>query len=395
MNISKNFTAALSLGLIATLGRVSLAEGSDDPRVRVVELPANSFDLGSMVFSGDGSTIAFVSDPFVSPEIFINTTDGWRLIYRYAGVGFDYPYVTGLSEDGSVLAFSDGNISLVYQDGLFVQLPQVWPDGPGIPVLSGRTFAAGVSGDGRVVGVNGRAGGNYNRHAVLIWDGDQQLINLRDEEDDFTQNWESGLSNDGGVVFGSYERYESLNDIEQTNVSHAWVHEDGVMMDIPNLDLGFDLTSFVAAGSGNGEAIVGWSYGRWAFDPDDGDYTLNEGPNHAWIWTRATGTVEIADPSRFADVRTRDITDDAELVLGSAIGLDEEYHQFLWYRQDNQFVMIDELLYRLGITIDADWYSFDQISSDGSKLMGLSQRDGKYSALIVTIPVRGRAISAE
>jgi len=173
------------------------------------------------------------------------------------------------------------------------------------------------------------------------------------------------------------------------------VYEDGVMMDIPNLDLGFDLTSFVAAGSGNGEAIVGWSYGRWAFDPDDGDYTLNEGPGHAWIWTRATGTIEIADPNRFADVRTRDITDDAELVLGSAIGLDEEHHQILWYRTENQFVIIDELLYRLGITIDADWYSFDQISSDGSKLMGLSQRDGKYSALIVTIPVRGRAISVE
>jgi len=395
MNNTKNLSTALSLGLLAALGGAALAQGVDDPRVWMTELPTDAPFWGGLKFSGDGSTIAFVNDPPDTPEVYLHTGGEWRVIYRYAGVGVYFPSVTGLSEDGSVLVLSDGSISHVYQDGLFVQLPPVWDDGVGMDVSNGSTGASSVSGDGRIVGVTGRATGNHTTYSALIWNGDRQLSNLSNEGNDYIRNWVSGLSNDGGVVFGTYEQSEPHNDIGWTNVSYSWVHEDGVMMDIPNLDLGFDLLSSANAISGNGEAIVGWSYGRWANEPDDESTDSILSPKHAWIWTRETGTVEVADPARFEGIALRDITDDATTVLGTGTSFDgESEHQLLWYRTDNRFVVIDDLLLRLGISINADWYSFDQISSDGSKLMGVSVLDGQYSAFTVTIPIRNTPISA-
>ena len=76
------------------------------------------------------------------------------------------------------------------------------------------------------------------------------------------------------------------------------------------------------------------------------------------------------------------------VIRGCGYSSDAGIRQFLWYSDDHGFVMIDDLFTKLGITIDADSYSFSHISSDGTKLLGVLNRDGQYSALIVTIPVR-------
>ena len=101
------------------------------------------------------------------------------------------------------------------------------------------------------------------------------------------------------------------------------------------------------------------------------------------------GTVEIENTDRFETISVWDITDDASTVLGLGSTADgAESQHFLWYSDDNRFLMIEDIFSKLGIVIDADWYYFSQISGDGSKLMGVLNRDGQSSVVIVTIPVR-------
>ena len=123
--------------------------------------------------------------------------------------------------------------------------------------------------------------------------------------------------------------------------------------------------------------VIGYGNGIW-LNPDyvpggDERYTI-DGDVHSWIWTEMHGAAEIGDATRFSDVVVRDITDDANTVLGGAT------------TRDGGFVRIDELFTLLGITIEADSLGLTQISGDGIKLMGVMELDGQRSALIVTIP---------
>ena len=157
----------------------------------------------------------------------------------------------------------------------------------------------------------------------------------------------------------------------------------------------YEVVMRAIAVSGNGQAVIGEAEGLWrrGFEGDepiyDGpSYELTRSSQHAWVWTQETRTIEIADRTRFEDIGVRDITHDASAVLGSGYSEDAGVQLFLWYRDDNQFVMIDDLFTKLGIVINADWYSFYRISGDGSKLLGTFRLDGQFSAIIVTIPVR-------
>ncbi len=193
------------------------------------------------------------------------------------------------------------------------------------------------------------------------------------------------MSHDGQVIGGHGERFESINDIEYTNVNHAWVYIDGSMMDIPELNFDFEVSSEVVGVSGDGRAVIGLSSAKWA-----GQFFL---PDYSWIWTPEDGTMEIADPTRFESVSVIDINYDASIVLGSASFIGGEFAgQFLWY-PDVGFILLDELFERKGISIDAQYPVFREISEDGTKLMGTGRKDDRSVGLIVTLPELGDVLS--
>ncbi len=113
---------------------------------------------------------------------------------------------------------------------------------------------------------------------------------------------------------------------------------------------------------------------------------LVRGPELSWIWTQASGTQQITSP-QFSEMTVVSINHDASIVLGRGKLVDGTYDSFLWFR-NGKALLLSELFHTLNITIDADFYAFNEISDDGTKLMGLASVNGEtYShAIIVTIP---------
>lgn len=396
MNRTNTLSAAFSLGLITALGGVSLAEAGGDPRVRVVEFPEESQQYMWVIFSGDGSTASLTSLPGNDVAVHVDRGDGWTLVHRAVGGGLLGQLLSfGVSHDGSVVGFTDYTNASLLEGVATTTVPRAWigSDG-GLDI--GRLQGEVLSGDGRHVGVNGTISGEYSSKA-LVWNGDDQLLNLSSvlpQESIWYRVRD--LSNDGSVaVFGSWY-YGSLNNIRRFGSDKdVWVWEDGELVMIPQIEADYEVVMRASRISGNGEAVIGTAQGMWydgfgedgQLSDEELQYDLIRSPDRSWIWTRAAGTVEIANHDRFERVSVWDITDDGVTVLGSAAELDGGFGHFLWTRNDG-FVMVDDLFMKLGISIDADYYSFYQLSSDGSKLMGVSNLDGQYSAITVTIPVK-------
>jgi hypothetical protein len=394
MNRTKNLSAACSLGLIAALGSATLAEGADDPRVRVVELLGDS-GYPDIQFSDQGDTLVLTREASGGIELSVHRDQDWELVKRVIGGDVFALRTFGVSDDGTVIAETDfENVNLI--EGLVTTVfPRSWYDSEN-GFTGWRLQGEVLSGDGLHVGVNGTPTDGFYTDAFL-WDGESRFIdisrNLIQERRTYRVR---GLSFDGTVGVFSADYQAPLNNIRSIGTERdVWVWEDGELTMVPRISASYEVVMRATEISGNGQAVLGSAEGLWhhGFDDEriyDGEsYDLIRSPWHSWVWTREGGTVEIEYPARFESIGVWDITDDATVVLGNGFSPDTGIQQFLWYRSENQFVMIDDLFTKLGITIDADWFTFTQISGDGSKLLGVLNRDRRYSALIVTIPVRG------
>jgi len=111
---------------------------------------------------------------------------------------------------------------------------------------------------------------------------------------------------------------------------------------------------------------------------------LVRGPELSWIWTQASGTQQITSP-QFSEMTVVSINHDASIVLGWGELVDGTYDSFLWFR-NGKALLLSELFHTLNISIDADSYSFNQISDDGTRLMGHASVNDVRHAIIVTIP---------
>jgi hypothetical protein len=393
MNKKSSLTAAFSLGLLATLGGSALAEGADDPWVETVPLPAEMGLYWNVLFSGDGSTVGAYGDGLESQVVYLHDGISWKLIRRESGlVAPPGTMAVGLSDDGASLLMSEYNDVSVYHEGATTVLPKRWRNAQGAYLSGDSLFRGAISGDGSVVGIGLSPNENEYSMDALLWAGGSELLNLnRDRVNDGTEYLVVDLNQNGQVIAGLAIRGRSLNDIEHFTVQAPWVYQNGMLVDIPPLNLGYEHTTHLAGVSGNGEAVIGSSQGVWA--GEDNQWLFGE--NHAWIWTVTTGTIEIEDPSVFESVNVMDITDDAQTVLGWGFNLNGQREWFLWTAQGG-FVMLNDLLthYKIPIDIDSGSYWLTQISGDGSKLMGSAQIDGEGYAIIVTIPTRGGVLSA-
>lgn len=369
---------------MAALGSVSLAgEGAGDPRVRVIWPPEEAGPAANFYFSGDASVVVAQSFPGIEIQIHVDRGDGWvlkRRLFEISNIGI-WPF--GLSLDGGVIGITNFmSTDLEIGQGTMT-LPRIWEMASGQYALIGQVYGASVSGDGQSVAATGRFDG---RVEALFWSESDGLVNLNRERDEPDTGFvPRAMSYDGQVIAGRGERFEPINDTQYAYVNHAWVYFDGTMMDIPELDFDFEVSNEVVGVSGDGLAVIGLAHGHVTGQGFIGDYS--------WIWTLEDGTVEIADPTRFESVSVIDINYDASIVLGSASFIGGELAgQFLWYPEAG-FILLDELFERKGISIDAQYPTFREISEDGTKLMGTGSMDNRSVGLIVTLPEQGDVLS--
>ncbi len=391
MNITSHISTALVLGSLMISPTIA-GEGGDG-RARLIELPGDPTQGGNLIFSGDGSLslLLRIGDDW---EIYRHEDQAWTLIRREYGPVVPGMFPSGVSKDGSKIVLNDGFHVEVIDGFTTFSMPHDWSytqdaDSAhprpgyvvGAPVGQGR-----ISGDGRVVTMLG-SDQSHDTYS-LVWNGGPDLINISDglpRNDDVWYN--EGIPDEDGSVIafqsGSY-----------TGSGRIWVWRDGERTEIPPLDPQSDGTHGLVAVSGNGEAVIGGdagpdrgglSYESLAPPPEVWDRPI-DGASTAWIWTERGGTVPIMDSSRFLATRVWDIDHDATVVLGEARERhSDQWRQFLWLR-DNRFILVDDLLYTLGISIKADWYWFGDLSDDGTKLMGSATVNGVQQGLIVTIP---------
>ncbi len=401
MNISKSVVTGFSLGLMATLGGVSLAQGEvgdSDIGVELIAFPAASPYAGNLTFTDDGELWLLHQWPAQDSVIYRYQDGQWVLIRREILTPLPGIMPAGISSDGSVMVLTDSDRTEVIDGPAVLTLPRMWTytveqnghahDEYVFGTIAGRA----VSGDGQVVTLMGREPGRYKTDS-LVWMGGSELINISDGLPREDASYGAGLPNEDGsvIVFGT-----GSND--STNESHVWVWQDGQRTEIPRLDPTSDASHAHRAISADGLMIFGVDDGPargglnyWSgplVDPDDWWAQPTQSAQTAWVWTAQHGTVPIIDRSRFLETSVVDINADGSVMLGDARGIgSNDWEQFLWFG-DNEFVLVDDLLYSLGIFIEADWYGFNAISDDGSKLTGLAYVDGQFSAIIVTIPVR-------
>jgi len=395
MNRTNTIAASCLLGISTTL---ALAGGGEAPQIRVIEFPQEHDDYVDVEFSGDGSSIAYTGEWNLSWDIYLHRGDQWKLVSRSINEVAPGPLLFGLSDDGSKAVISDWSYTSVYQDGTTIFMPKSWYERGGVDGYGTTFYSGAISGDGSAVGYSPRPGDSDDNKPALVWRGERYAeVVLVDPEEDGVDYEIVSLSFDG-LVAAVNARYQAPHNNIRSFFAHreAWIVSNDELLMVPPIDADYEVLMSATEVSGNGQAVIGYAYGVWREGFQDNRPILDElnddlvfGPNRSWFWSHETGTIEIANPDRFESISTWDITDDASTVLGSGSSGDgPELQQFLWFSEDNRFVMIDDLFTKLGIVIDADWYSFSQISGDGSKLMGILSRDDQHAAIIVTIPVR-------
>lgn len=397
MNISHHISASLVLGSVLVAATPAMAEEVGVSSVELIPFPEDSTSSVNASFSGDGQLRLLYDFGGQDSLIYSYVGGEWVLIRRE--VISVLPGLTAIdaSSDGSRIVLSDFVRVDVVDGPTVITLPREWTytdqDGR-VQRVYGTVSGGGISGNGEVVTLSGRQTSS-NVSDSLIWADGGELINISDGLPRGEISYSAGMPDEVGAVvaFGS-TFHGSINNIRSLWSSHgdAWVWEDGAAQRVEHLDPGYDVLMQLRAISGNGEAVIGTAQGIWrapgAFDEPltMQSQGLVRGPELSWIWTQASGTQQITSP-QFSEMTVVSINHDASIVLGRGKLVDGTYDSFLWFR-NGKALLLSELFHTLNITIDADFYAFNEISDDGTKLMGLASVNGEtYShAIIVTIP---------
>jgi len=398
MNTTHNMFASVSLGLMASMGGVALAEGGGDPRVEIIEQPAASNDIGNFVFSDDGELRLFHVYEHTDSDIYRYETGEWTLIRRELWAVVPGITPIDVSTDGSVLLMTDFGKTEVLSGRATFTMPKQWTYADTIGGHShqrhvwGSVYAGHVSSDGRVVTLRGVASDDHSPGSdSLVWAGGSDLVNIsnglpRGEG----ISYGAGVPNvDGSVV--AFSQHLADGD------SNIWVWASGILTELPRLDPLSGEDRDLRAVSADGERIFGndesdarggfWGYWNHLNEAYDGSRPIQH-PSTAWVWSQKDGIVPIFDEARFLETSIWDINDEGTMALIEArpIG-SNDWERYLWYGEDN-FVLIDDLLAPMGLPDYIRGFGFWQISGDGSKLMGATYIDNRIHAVTVEIPVR-------
>jgi hypothetical protein len=399
MNITRHLPTSLILGsvLVASVSPVwAGAQGVGS--VELIPFPEGSTSLVNAYFSGDGELRMLHDLGQLDSLIFQYVHGEWILLRRElrAVIPGLTPY--DVSADGGLVLLSDFSRVDVVDGSMVVTMPREWTYNV---LLNGRVYeltahgyvwGGSLSGDGQVATMSGRENGR-NKNDSLAWFGGDELVNLSADLPREDSTYGAGLPNSDGtvIVFGGTD---SISD-PQYRADVIWRWSGGQLVEVPRPYLFDEEERSINDISADGETIfgtvIGPARGGVSHEP------LAEvthwarpfwGQEVAWMWTESGGTMPIIDEARFLETRMISADADGSIALILARSRGSRYpEQYLWLGGSN-FIKLDELFHSLNISIDADFYGFNEISDDGTKLMGLASVDGQtYShAIIVTIP---------
>lgn len=398
MKITYTISAALVLGSFVLTGFTAHAEETRVGSVELIPFPEGSSTFVNAYFSGDGQ-LRLLNDFGGQDSLIYSYVDGeWTLIRRELRSVVPGLTPFDVSDDGSRTVLSDFVRVDVLDGPTVFTMPREWTYNE---VRNGRVneervygyvWGGSISGDGRVVTMSGRDL-DYSIFDSLAWFGGGELINLSADLPHDELMYGAGIpSGDGSViVFAGSDTTTPPS----SNAKIIWRWEDGQLTEISAPILFDDQQQSIVDMSEDGDTVFGNVEG-----PARGGVSSRElsvvrpwsgpsgGQRIAWVWTESQGSVELIDRSRFLETNIRSVVADGSMALLSARphgnGVNSQY---LWFGEHN-FVALNELFHTLNISIDADYYAFNEISDDGTKLMGLASVDGQiYShAIIVTIP---------
>lgn len=396
MNITQYIPASLILGSVLVASTPPVwAEEQGVGSVELIPFPEGTTDIGNLSFSHDGELQMLQLYSNSDSDIYHYQGNQWHLIRRELRTIVPGIAVYGVSEGAKKFVLSDHRRVDVVEGVRVTTLPREWcytnSDGRERRVY-GSTGGGYISADTSTVTLSGY---DYeiNESDSLIWNGGEELINISDGLPRGEITYYPGIPSDDGqvIAFGS-TFHGSHNNIRHlwSSRGDVWVWDGGDPQMVPKLQPGYDVLMQLEDISGNGEVVIGHAAGLWAslgaFDEPLTDQSsgLQHGPTLSWVWTEAEGTREITD-SRFSSINLLSIDHDASIALGIGDFHDGGFDHFLWFR-DGQILLLNDLLHVLKLEIHADWFGLDQISSDGTKLSGIASVNGRYHAIIVTIP---------
>ena len=396
MNITHHISASLVLGsLLVSVSPVQAGEEANGS-VELIPFPPNPLNWTNAYFSSDGQLRLVHELTANNSDIYKYANGEWTLIRRELQTLIPGLRPFGVSADGSRIVLGDFSRVDVLDDITVLTMPREWTY-PGVQHghdhqirIWGNVSGGHISSDGQTVTLTGRERDQYDMDS-LAWFGDGELVNLSADLPRDGFSYEAGIPNaDGSIIVFSGVTPDGDH---QQDWSVVWRWEGGQLTEVPMLNPSSDTRHMVVDISSDGTQVFGNGEG-----PARGSLSFYElsqsgswsgpfqGARTAWLWTEQGGTVEIIDRARFLETDIRSVDADGTTALVHARALGSRYAtQHLWFGGIN-FIELDELFHTLNISIDAEYYGFNQISDDGTKLMGLAWIDGRYQALIVTIP---------
>ncbi len=400
MNITQYIPASLILGsVLAASASPVWAEGQGVGSVELIPFPEGSTSFVNAYFSGDGQ-LRLLHDLGGLDSYIYQYADGeWAVIRRELRAVVPGLTPFDVSADGSRVMLSDFNSRVEVLDGLLVTtMPREWTYRENHQGHSHTRYARGdvsagkMSGDGRVVTLVGLER-DVSSADSLVWFGGEELVNLSADLPRDGMYYGTGMPNDDGsvIVFG----WNMGSAPSSTSEQGIWRWQEGELSEINLIDtfeeFRIELIDISADGGRVFGNVVGPARGGISHTELDEASPWAQphfGQSIAWIWSEDSGTEELIDRSRFLETSIRSVDAEGSSALIWARPRGSRYlEQYLWLG-GNKFIELDELFHSLNISIDADFYGFNEISDDGTKLMGLASVDGQiYShAIIVTIP---------
>lgn len=398
MKITHHISAAVCSGLAITVASSVYAGEMGVGSVELIPFPDATTSFINAYFSGDGQLRLAHTYTEHDSDIYRYADGEWELIRRELRT--IVPGITpfDVSADGSHVVLSDFSRVDVLDGPAVFTMPREWTFNEH---RNGRTYQQRVhgtvtggfiSGDGQVVTMMGREHDEYSFDS-LAWFGDGELVNLNADLPRDEMRYGYGIPNGDGsvIVFAGYESgYPTASSADV-----LWRWQDGQLTEVPGLGQYESELQRLSDISADGQKVFGTSEGpaRGAIayreiEVAEPWYLPTSNQSTAWVWTASGGTAEIIDRSRFLETSMISADADGTTALIWARPHGSQFSErYLWIGGDT-FVELDELFHMLNISIDADFYGFNEISDDGTKLMGLASVDGQiYShAIIVTIP---------
>lgn len=327
----------------------------------------------SLVVAGEEMTDARLVSDDGSVIIIEAMGIGTSKVYRWTEEGIlsladTFSWVDAMTSDGSTLVggkYDGTNTHAIRWDAT--------KGAHDLGALAGDTNsnATGIADNGTIIGIGWPDYGDTHGFRWTEIDGMQSLGNL-DITDTYEYTQPTAISRDGSIIVGV-----STNSAE-VDEAFRWTEDDGIQGLVGDSDPDSTITeSWARLVSDHGEVIVGHR-------------DISGMGREGFRWTEADGMVRLEILDGFDEAFGEALTATGDVIVGSAFrDADGVMEAVLWTEADG-VQSISSLLTTAGVDLSGfKLNACDDISADGSVIVGSGQSDHEQEAWIVRLNAPG------